>query len=202
MARNYDGSRRAEAARRTREQILAAAFRLHGEGILDIDVLAREANVSVPTVRKHFPTREILFEGCTAYGLHLVSMPDIESIGKVSDPIERVEFAVRQVYSLHESLFGQVWTAFQHELESTAFATTLSQIEDQVARVTDELLAAWPASGEGRLRGLIAGMFSPLTYRGLRLHGGLSPSEAVRQAASMIEAALTAGASREEAVHT
>ena len=64
-----DASRRSAAAQRTREQIVAAAFHLHGEGVVQVEELARAARVSVATGRKRFPNREILFENCTAFGL-------------------------------------------------------------------------------------------------------------------------------------
>ena len=203
MTRKYDGSRRAEAARRTREQILSAAFRLHGEGILDIEDLGREANVSAATVRKHFPTREILFENCTAYGMHLVSMPDLEGLRKVDDPIERTEQAISEVYSLHESLLGQVWSAFKFERESPALAATLRQIEDLLSLVADAVLAVWPLAEDAQYmtRRQVIAMLSPLTYRALRVHGGLSPAEAVANTASMLIGALLAGSSREEAAY-
>jgi AcrR family transcriptional regulator len=204
MVRKYDGTRRAEAARRTREQILAAAFRLHGEGVLDFETLAHEANVSVPTVRKHFPTRELLFEDCTAYGLHLVPMPDIDAIREIGDPVQRMERTVREMYRLHEALLGQAWTAYQHEHESPALAAVLRQIEDTVAIAAQQVLDAWwrrDGGEEDGLRRLLLGMLSPLAYRALRVHGGLSPAEAIARTAQLLEAALTASASREEAAH-
>jgi AcrR family transcriptional regulator len=203
MARKYDGSRRTEAAERTRNQILTAAFRLHGEGIIDLEVLAKEADVSVATVRKHFPKREILFENCTAYGMHFVSMPDIDAIQQVDDPSDRTERAVREVYSLHESLIGQTWTAFKYEQESSALAATLKQIDDLVSLVADVVLEVWPSAQEAREapRRVLIAMLSPLTYRALRVHGGLEPAEAVAQTAAMLVRTLTASAAREETVY-
>ena len=91
MARKYDASRRSALAQRTREAILEAAFTLHGQGILDTESLAKAADVSVATIRKHFPTRELLFEGCTAFGMHLVPTPDLEAIGRVEDPADPLQ---------------------------------------------------------------------------------------------------------------
>src|SRR5688500_2737883 len=116
--RKYDSSRRAEAAKRTREAILDAAFRLHGECVLDMESLAREANVSLATVRKNFPTRELLFEACTAWGRHYMALPDIELICSVEDPSARTRLIVRQIYAFHESIFGQQWLAIKLEDES------------------------------------------------------------------------------------
>lgn len=206
MVRDYDSSRRQEAARRTREAILAAAFKLHGQGIFDLESLAREADVSVATVRKHFPNREVLFEACTGYGLHLAPMPDFAALAARADARDRLATAVHQAYAFHESLLGQVWGAFKLEDESPVLASTLRQVEGAGEALAETVVTAWPDLGDraGRLRGLVTGMLSPLTYRGLRVHGGLSPDEAVGYATELLLSALEAGdgrAEREAAYH-
>ncbi|MBI5947522.1 MAG: TetR/AcrR family transcriptional regulator [Chloroflexi bacterium] len=195
MARNYDSSRRQDAARRTREAILAAAFKLHGEGVLDLDTLAREADVSVATVRKHFPNRELLFEGCTTYGLHLVPLPDFAALAAITDPRQRLARAVHEAYGFHEALFGQIWSGFKLEDESPALAATVRQVESVAGALAERVVEAWPDRGDeaSELRGLVAGMLSPLTYRGLRLHGGLSPEQATRGTTTFLLQAFEAG---------
>jgi len=194
MARKYDASRRIALARKTREAILETAFRLHGQGILDLESLATEADVSVATIRKHFPTRELLFEGCTAFGLHSVTPPDLDSISRIEDPAGRAREAVRQVYTLHEALLGQVWVGFKFEDESPAMAAVIKQLEGIVAAAAEVIAAAWPArTGSGdAFRGFVSGMLSSLTYRALRVQAGLSPADAASQVA---EALVRAGES-------
>ncbi len=194
MSRKYDASRRIELARKTREGILEAAFRLHGQGILDTESLAKEANVSVATVRKHFPTRELLFEGCTAFGMHLVPMPDFEALAAIEDPADRARETVSQVHATLETLLGHVWAAFKLEDESPSLAAVLQQIDGVVAAGTDLVLAGWPprAGSDTAFRGFVRGMLSPLTYRALRVQAGLSPRDATSQVA---EALVRAGQS-------
>lgn len=198
MARTYDSSRRAALSQKTREAILEAAFRLHGLGVLDTETLAREANVSVATVRKHFPTREALFEGCTAWGIRLAPMPNLAALAAIADPAERTREAVRQVYTLHEALAGQVWGAFKLEDESPAMAGSLLQLDQLVGAVT-QLLAA-PESDDGGQPGFIAGMLSPLTFRALRVTGGLSAAEAVARVTGVLLPAPRPAPGSEKAV--
>lgn len=202
MARKYDASRRSALAQRTREAILEAAFTLHGQGILDTESLAKAADVSVATIRKHFPTRELLFEGCTAFGMHLVPTPDLEAIGRVEDPADRAREAVSQIYTLHEALLGQVWVGFKLEDESPALAAVLKQVDGIVAAAAEVVFAAWPArrgSGDG-FRGFVSGMLSPLTYRALRVQAGLSPDQAASQIAeALVRAGLSATGGEETA---
>ena len=200
MARDYDGSRRADAAKRTRHEIVAAAFRLHGEGVVDVDSLAKEANVSGATVRKHFPTRESIFENCTAYGLHLVSPPDLASIRQLSDPLSRAKAAVREAYSFHEALLGQTWSAFKYEHESSALAAVLVQIDDLVSLIADAVLEIWPEPGVTG-RGVLIAMLGPLTYRALRVQGEFTPENAIDQTTSMLIDSLNATTSRKEAAY-
>lgn len=204
MARKYDGSRRAEAARRTREQIVAAAFRLHGRGILDFETLAQEADVSLATVRKHFPTRELLFQDCTAYGLHVAPMPNLEEIRQTADPTQRTELAIRQVFSMHESLLGQMWVACQMENESPTMASVLEQYQNLIAQVAAVVLDGWPIADANQdlARGQTIAMLSPLTYRALRLQGALSPEQAIFHTAAMLSGSLNSGLSRTEAAYS
>lgn len=175
-------------AQKTREAILEAAFRLHGQGVLDVESLAREANVSVATVRKHFPTRELIFEGCTAFGMHLVPMPDLDGIAAIEGPTDRTWETVRQVYVLHEALFGQEWAGFKLEDESPALAAVLKQIEGVIVAAAEVVAVAWPAraGSDGAFQGLVSGMLSPLTYRALRVQSRLSPEDAAAQVAQML----------------
>ena len=68
--RPYDRSLRDRSREETRRKIVEAAFRLHGRhGGLSTSyaMIARAADVSVPTVYNHFPTRDDLFAACTRH---------------------------------------------------------------------------------------------------------------------------------------
>jgi AcrR family transcriptional regulator len=177
MARKYDSSRREEAAQQTRETILATAFRLHGLGITDYETLAAEANVSLATVRKHFPTREHLYEGCTAWGLHHVDLPDFEAIAAIEDPEGRLSTALGQVYRLYESLYGQVWATYLFERTSAVLQRVMVENDGYVDQVVELVLQPWAELPRpvAEVRGFVRGLFSFLTYRALRRDGGLSP---------------------------
>ncbi len=68
--RHYDRSLRDRNREETRRKIVEAAFRLHaryGGLATSYPMIAREADVSVPTVYNHFPTRDDLFAACTRH---------------------------------------------------------------------------------------------------------------------------------------
>ena len=67
--RKYHSPLREQRAAETREKILEAALKLLGEGAhkLTIPAVAKEAGVSVPTVYRHFGSKEELEEGLADY---------------------------------------------------------------------------------------------------------------------------------------
>jgi AcrR family transcriptional regulator len=67
-ARSYDNSRRAARAGDTGHRILDAAIALIGapEPELSVARIAEHAGVAVPTVYKHFPNREAIFDAVQA----------------------------------------------------------------------------------------------------------------------------------------
>ena len=81
MVRQYDSSRRRKAAEQTRQDILQAALKLHWDGITEFEPLAREAGCSLATLRKHFPSKELLFGSCTRAFAETVTLPDLTALG-------------------------------------------------------------------------------------------------------------------------
>jgi AcrR family transcriptional regulator len=205
MVRDYDSSRRKEAAWQTREAILRAAFELHGQGIIDLKSLATAADVSAATIRKHFPNREMLLAGCIEYGLALAPMPDVAGLAALTDPREQLITTIRQAFALHESLFGQLWLGLKFEDELPAVAETWRQIEATVDSLAAIIVSAWPdrPGGASEFGRFVAGILSPLTYRALRRHDRLSPEQATSATTRLLLDAFEtdAGKAEQEATH-
>jgi AcrR family transcriptional regulator len=180
MARKYDGSRRTEAAAKTRDAIVQAAFRLHGRGITDYEPLAEEAGVSLATVRKNFPTRELLFQNCTAWGMHhVMPMPDLVALAATAGPEDRVRLAAEQTSAIYDSLFGQLRLAYRLHDESPALAASMLELAELQDNVANLVVEAWPEIDSREARGLVLGFLSYFTYYGLRHDGGLPHDQTV-----------------------
>src|SRR5687767_5466557 len=179
MARKYDSSRREEAAEKTRQTIIETAFGLHGRGIADYETLAAEANVSLATVRKHFPNRELLFENCTAWGLHHAPVPDLEQLARTESATDRMCSGLAQVYALYESIFGQMWWGYVYVHESPVMQRVMAEGEEMVDQTVDLVMEPWGSfpGDSGEARGYVRGLFSFFTYYALRHDGGLSPEQ-------------------------
>nr|ART40397.1 K224 [uncultured bacterium] len=180
MARKYDSTRRVEAAQKTKEGILEAAFKLHGMGIFDLESLASEANVSLATVRKYFPTRDELLIGCTTWGMRYAVFPDIDEIAAVGGREERLRAGVAQMHRLYDSLFPHIWATYQNKDDSPVLDALIEQFDLVTGPVCDVVLAAWPAdiASDLEARGVLRGLLSYLTYYALIREGGLSPEQA------------------------
>jgi AcrR family transcriptional regulator len=192
--RRYHSPRRAAGAAQTRAAIIEAAVRLHGQGVTDLPTLAQEAGVALPTVQRHFPTREVIFAACTAHVRDHLTLPSLEVLAHIEDPGARLLELVRQVYALHEATFGVTWTAFQLEQESPAMAQARARSDAFIAAAVAVLLqdpTGHPASAEqATAAGFACGLLNPLTYRALRLKGGLTPEQASDYTACALAAVL------------
>ncbi|MCC7208380.1 MAG: TetR/AcrR family transcriptional regulator [Anaerolineae bacterium] len=180
MTRTYDSRRRAESATRTRQAIVEAAVKLHGEGITTLAAVADEAGVSLPTVTKYFPTREDLFTACTTHVAQALDFPSPETLLAIKNPGERLDRIVREVFRLHEQTVGQVWTGYRLEGDSPVLAKAVAEIEALVALLADTLPFDLANSGQDQdtVARFVRAALSPLTYRALRVKNGLDPEEA------------------------
>jgi AcrR family transcriptional regulator len=174
MARRYDSSRRRKAAEQTRDDILRAALKLHWEGVTELEPLAEEAGCSLATVRKHFPTKEMLFQNCTRTFGESLTLPDLEQLSKIRDPRERLEECVSELCRIHEAMFGYAWHGAHLRRDSEVLDEVMSGYEglaDAIAKIV--------VPGDSPRAATVRGLLDFLTYRALRLSGKLSP-EAVR----------------------
>ncbi len=179
MTRTYHSRRRAESATHTRQAIVEAAIKLHGEGITTLSAVADEAGVSLPTVNKYFPTREDLFNACTTHVAAEIQYPSPETLRAIKHPGDRLRRVVREVYRLHQETFGQVWTGYKLEDESPVLAQAIANYEEVVAMLAETLPYERVAGDRDTVIRFVRAALSPLTYRALRLKNGLSFEEAI-----------------------
>jgi AcrR family transcriptional regulator len=175
MVRRYDSTRRKKAAGQTRNEILQAAMKLHWEGITEFGPLAREAGCSLPTLRKHFPTKEALFRDCTRTFTETLTMPDLEALGGIADPPRRLEESVSELCRIHEAMFGYAWHSAHLRSDSPTLDAVMSAYEGLADAITGIIAPAGSPKAS-----VVRGLLDFLTYRALRLPGGLPP-EKVRE---------------------
>jgi AcrR family transcriptional regulator len=109
MPRRYDMTRRAARRNETRNRIVEATAKLHGErGVLGTSWqdIAREADVSVSTVYAHFPSLDELLPACGQLVMSRVRPPTArdaaEIIGDARSTRERLTRVARELFSFYE----------------------------------------------------------------------------------------------------
>ena len=178
MKRKYSSRRRQESAERTRQAIVEAAVKMHGEGITTLSAVADEAGVSLPTVNKYFPTREDLFDACSSHLAAHLEYPPPETFAAIREPGERLRRVIQEIYQLHEVSFGQSWTGYKLEDDSPVLAQAMLDYEALTNTLADSLPYDQALGESDTARRFIHAALSPLTYRALRLKNGLSQEEA------------------------
>ena len=172
MARQYDSRRRQKAAEQTRQNIVQAALKLHWEGITEFGPMAQEAGCSLPTLRKHFPTKEALFQDCTREFGESVTMPDLETLGAITDPSRRFEESVSELCRIHETMFGYAWLSARLRQDSPVLDEVMSAYEGLA-----DAIAAIITPAHSPTAAVVRGLLDFLTYRALRQSGQLPPKE-------------------------
>jgi len=179
MTRKYNSQRRTESAIHTRQAIIEAAVKLHGEGIITLSAVAEEAGVSLATLNKHFPTREDLFNACTSHHAAQLQYALPETLLAIQNPGDRLRRVVEEVYRLNELTFGQIWTGYKLEDESPVLAQATANYEGLVAMLAETLSYDNAIGDQDTVRRFVRAALHPFTYRALRLKNGLSFEEAV-----------------------
>lgn len=190
MTRKYDSKRRTVSAEQTRLAIVEAAIKLHGIGITAFSAVADEAGVALPTVTKHFPTREDLFMACTAHHLGHLTLPTVEELRAVRHPADRLRRLVQEVCQLHEQTFGQLWTGYKLEDESPVLMKAVQSYEALIANLVETLTFDDTEKDRAAIAAFVRAMLNPLTYRALRSRNQLSMEEVIQHMTSALASVL------------
>ena len=185
MIKQYDSSRRKNAARQTREKILQAAMKLHWQGITEYGPLALEADCSMATLRKHFPNKEDLFQNCTRTFAGTLAMPDMNYLEDITDPAESTTECVTELCRIHEAMFGYAWLSAHERKNSPTLDTEMSGYEG----LADAIAGIITPAGSSK-SSLIRGLLDFLTYRALRLSGQLSPERATQELVETLQSII------------
>jgi AcrR family transcriptional regulator len=183
--RTYELKRRAERQEETRRQIVAAAVELHttvGPARTTVQSIAEKAGVTRPTVYAHFPDARSLFEACSGHVRATVPPPDPSHWHSISDPGERLETALRELYDFYERLE----LLLENVERDAAVMPLIAELNGDRTRYLEEtrdlLLRGWPARGSARarLRRALGHALEFGTWQSLVRRQGCTTGEAVQ----------------------
>ena len=128
--RHYNLGQRAEARGQTRQRIVEATVTLHarkGAAATTYADVAAAANVAVPTVYNHFPTRAELLAGCTSHVMASAPFPDDDLFLHAATLRDRIRIAATSLFALYEYL--EPWLSWS--IRELAQVPELLPLEEQ-----------------------------------------------------------------------
>ncbi|UTR10345.1 TetR/AcrR family transcriptional regulator [Evansella sp. LMS18] len=179
--RSYNSELREKRKQSTINNIIMSTYQMHSEGITDIKTIAENAGVSVPTIRKYFPTNEDLFKGCAAHFMKINKLPEIYRYFHIDSLEDKVSAIVTDFYSFHEDTMELVWLSFRLTEESKVMRNSTLQNEAIVKAAAEVLLkeTTIPEDRRKQVQGYVQGLLHPLFYRTLRVTGGLEKENCI-----------------------
>ncbi len=193
--RTYELKRRAERQEETRRQIVAAAVELHttvGPARTSVAAIAERAGVTRPTVYAHFPDARSLLQACSGHVRAAVPPPEPTAWRSISDPGERLEAALRDLYGYYERLEPLLENVQRDAAVMPIVAEMNTYRVRHIEQMRDLLLEAWPTRGgaRARLRRAIGHALEFRTWQSL-VRQGCATDEAVQLMLTFVRAAAS-----------
>lgn len=189
-ARGYRSELRAEQARTTRSRILDATLRVMARGLagLSIPEVAREAGVSVPTVYRHFGSKDELLASVyphVARRVGLDTVPDPVSLADVRE-------GVRAYYDRLANYSALDLAAVASPVGDEVRHSTMRHRLERLSRFADSVEPPLGRAERERITRLLAVLTASASLRMWRDHLGSSVDQAAEEIAWVMQAAVVA----------
>lgn len=191
--RRYELRERAERQAETRRRIAAATAELHeevGPARTTIAEIARRAGVQRLTVYNNFPDERELFAACQRHFLDENPPPDFAAGLAASDPDERLESTLRELYAWYRRTERLSANVRRDRALLPALDEVMAEGDQRLAGLADALAAGLAAGGDPPLvlRAAVALALDFWTWRRLSQEG-LDDGTAARVMAAAARAA-------------
>jgi AcrR family transcriptional regulator len=178
VARKYEQRQRAESQADTRRRIVEATVALHetiGPARTTISAIAEQAQVQRLTVYRHFADERALFRACSAHWAAENPLPDPATWATVTDPLERLRVALREIYAFFRATEGMTSNLLRDLPESSALQETAEPFLQYWETVRLTLDRGWTTRGHrrGLTRAVIGHAVEFETWRSLVRRQGL-----------------------------
>lgn len=174
----------------TRARIVEAAFQLHatvGPGRTSIAAIADRAGVQRHTVYRHFADVNALYEACTRHGMASTGMPDATSWGLVTDPVQRLELGLAELFRWYQQNERMLMLVLADEGPDTAAPE--DPYSQRMSELAAALIAPWavPHARRATFEAFVRHAIEFATWRSLH-RGGLTGGDAVTLLAGIARA--------------
>jgi AcrR family transcriptional regulator len=192
--RKYEKKQRAEAEAQTRLRITESAVELHGTlgpAQTTMSAVAERAGVRRSTLYRHFPDERALFGACSAHWAENNPPPDITRWADVSDPVERLDLALGEMYAYYRQAGGMIDKLLRDENAVPVVAEKFAAYHQFLAMAGDILARGRGLRGNAakRTRAAIGHALAFRTWQDLTETQGLSDDQAADVMSRLVAAA-------------
>lgn len=193
--RRYQLKKRADTMVATRQRIAAAAAELHGTvgpARTTLSAVADRAGVQRHTVYRHFPTEADLFGACSAHFFAEHPLPDIEPWRKISDPRQRLEQVLDDLYAYYESTERMFSNVLRDAELIEDLRPTLAPMQEYLDEVAEILATGWSTRGRRRhlLKAATRHAVDFQAWRSLTRDDRVTRAEAIELIVGLVETAV------------
>lgn len=172
--------KRRDKVEETRRRIAKATYELHstiGPALATIALIADRAGLPRQTVYRNFGTQVELFRSCIAFGLEIHPLPDPNRWKSITDPDERLQVGLTQLYLWFEAS-EPVLTNVARDFGVVQEAAEMAQqpVDEVLHRIYETLCHGWAGSGASPVLSLAVDF---ATWKKLRREQGMASSAIV-----------------------
>lgn len=191
-ARPYHSRLREQQAEGTRSRILDATVRLMAAGIATVSIpaVAREAGVSVPTVYRHFGTKQDLL---AALYPHVVRRAGLDHLVAPTS-IEELRGGVRAAFGQLDALDDLARAAMASPASDEPRRLSIPRRLAMTRQLADSIVPGLQSADRDRISRLLMILLSSSSLRTWRDHLGASVDEAADDVDWIVRAAIAASA--------
>ena len=190
--KEYHSNLRQEQMRRTHEQILDALVRTIGQGVagLSIPAVAREAGVSIPTIYRHFHTKQELVAALGGYLMQKMGMASLQPPRSLDDLLAISRYGFVNAEDMDEAIKIVAVSELGSQMRRDAMPLRIKMLEE--ALVAE--LAPLNEQDRVRLRNMILVLTSSAMIRAFKEYLDLSGEAAADNVAWAVRLLVRAAA--------
>jgi AcrR family transcriptional regulator len=190
--RRYRKRQRATQEEETRRRITEATVELHGSvgpARTTVSAIAERAGVQRATVYRHFPDEPALFTACSSHWLAAHPLPDLKCWSAIRDPEERLQVALRELYSWFERGEYMLEKTTRDAPVVAALQPAMAASAKWFEAAADVLMRGRERRGarRRRTRAAVGHALAFATWRSLAREQGLAQAEAVELMCELVE---------------
>ena len=174
VAREYKMVKRRDKVEETRRRIAKATYELHstiGPALTTIALISDRAGLPRQTVYRNFGTQLEIFRNCIAFGLALNPLPDPNRWQSISDPGERLQVGLTQLYRWFEAREPVMTNSVRDFGLVQESAEAMRPVGEVFQRIYETLCQGWEGS---RVSPLLSLAVDFATWKKLRREQGMT----------------------------